>query len=162
MSGNGNRNRGKTNFRQPEAAADAATHHKVEELTTQLLMENWARWKSGVSISVAVSRWGLEARGRRDVSSIPLLNGEAADVDSAVDALPPELRQAVVEYWLKKGTAEKHARACRCELRTFYRRLDHAHERIRALLRAKRDQAERARRDYLALRGGALVKRPSP
>lgn len=125
-------------------------------------MTNWALWKSGASIRMAVTAaWGLEAKGRREAASVPLLNGEAADVDSAVDALPPELHDVIVEHWLKKGTAEKHARSCRCEIRTYYRRLEHAHERIRALMRAKRDQAERARQIYRSRSGEALVK-PSP
>jgi DNA-directed RNA polymerase specialized sigma24 family protein len=123
-------------------------------------MTNWARWKSGVSIGVAVSSaFDLEARGRREAASIPLLNGEASDVDSAVDALPRELHDVVIEHWLKKGTVEKHARSCRCGVTTYYQRLSHAHERIRALMRGKRDQAERARALYRAR--GSLVKTPA-
>ncbi len=120
-------------------------------------MTNWALWKSGASISCAVTAaWGLEAKGRREATSIPLLNGEASDVDHAVESLPPELQDVVKEHWLKKGTVEKHARSCRCSVPTYYRRLSHAHERVRALMRAKKDQAARAREMY-RLHGTARV-----
>lgn len=128
---------------------DAEQHHAAEEAETRRLMLNWAQWKSGASISVAVSQaWRLEARGRRADAAIPLLNGEAAEVDAAVDALPSELHQAVVEYWCKRGNVEKKARACHCSVATFYRRLAEAHSRIRALMQARRDQAARVRQGH--------------
>jgi DNA-directed RNA polymerase specialized sigma24 family protein len=140
---------GATNAKRPPL--DPVDARRVEEAETGRLMQNWAQWKSGASISVAVSSaFNLEARGRREAVSVPLLNGEASDVDAAVDALPADLRAVVTEHWLAKGTAEKHAKVCGCEIRTYYRRLDHAHERIRALMRAKRTEAERTRTAYRA------------
>lgn len=124
-------------------------------------MTNWARWKSGAGVTMPTSSaFDLEARGRREGASTPLLNGEAVDVDAAVDALPAELRQVVYVHWLqqipdKRGrvrgwrnaNTRQRARACGCSEPTYYRRLRHAHERIRALMRAKRTEAERRRVD---------------
>lgn len=167
-------------------------------------MQNWARWKSGAPIGVAISgAYDLEAPGRRDVGSMPLLNGEAADVDQAVSALPPELYDVITVHWLGKrrdrmsratqqrtlpggkayvlrhklneadeqlaakvqgrsvekvahaplervrtSTIQQRARACGCSERMYFYRLSHAHERIRALMRAKRNEAERRRDQY--------------
>ena len=125
------------------------------------MMLNWAAWRDGGAQADGISMtnaYDLAPRGRRDPQATTLLNGEAIDVEAAVNALPPDLHIVIVEYWTKKGNSEKHARACRCGVRTFYYRLEHAHERIRALLQAKRDQAERARRNSQHLRSGPLVK----
>ena len=135
----------------PRPPLDPVEARRVEEAETARLMQNWAQWRSGASISVAVSSaFDLEARGRREAVSVPLLNGEAVDVDSAVEALPTDLHVVVIEHWLKKGTAEKHARECGCGLTTYWKRLGHGHERIRALMRAKRTEAERTRAAYRA------------
>lgn len=124
------------------------------------MMLNWAQWRDGGAQADGISMtnaYDLAPRGRRDPKATTLLNGEAIDVEAAVNALPPDLYSVVIEYWTKKGNTEKHARACRCAVATFYRRLDHAHERIRALMQAKRDQAERSKRNYHRLRSGNLV-----
>ena len=155
----------------PHRPADPASARRDEEAETARLMNNWAHWKAGVSISVAVSSaFNLEARGRREAVSVPLLNGEAADVDAAVDALPRELHQVVVMHWLgettdhrgkprkmRAATIEQRAQACSCAVATYYRRLEHAHARIRALMRGKRAQAERARELY---RAKGIVDKP--
>ena len=153
----------KTNLRQPVArSSDSARHKAEEEAETARLMTNWARWKSGAGISVATSSaFNLEARGRREATSIPLLNGEASDVDHAVDALPPDLHKVIAVHWLDEfidrrgktrraqhANEQQRARACGCAPSTYWTRLKHAHERIRAVMRAKRQQAERARELY--------------
>jgi hypothetical protein len=157
-------------------AASADEAHRTQRAETERLMHNWAAWKSGSSISVAVSSaFALEARGRREAVSMPLINGEASDVDQAVDALPADLHQVVVVHWLDQladrqgrarkargATFEQRARSCGCTVPTYYRRLEAAHERIHALMRAKRDQAERARELYRTRGAGSLVKTAKP
>jgi hypothetical protein len=113
---------------------------------THRLMTNWARWKSGAPIGLAsTSAYDLEAPGRREEVSIPLLNGEALDVDKAIEELPPPLSVAVAEYWLRAGTIRSKLHKLRCSSRTFYRRLDHAHTRVRAHLQRLRDRGRRKR-----------------
>lgn len=115
---------------------------------TTRLMTNWARWKSGVSISAAVSSaYNMEGHGRRDETPTPLINGEAVDVDAAVKLLPAELVDVVAVWWLRGGRAEDKAARCKCSVASLYRRLDYAHGRIRAHLSALRERGNRMRRD---------------
>jgi DNA-directed RNA polymerase specialized sigma24 family protein len=110
------------------------------------IMLNWAQWKSGSPIGLASSNaYELEARGRHEETPIPLLNGEALDVDKAISELPPELSVAVAEYWLRKGTIREKLRRLRCAAETFYRRLDQAHRRVREHLQRLRDIGVRKR-----------------
>lgn len=111
---------------------------------TSRMMRNWARWKTGAPIGLAVSSaYQLEGRGRREEAPIPLLNGEALDVDKAVHDLPGELYHVVEQYWLKRGTMRDRARRCHCSEATFYRRLDDAHSRVHIYLDALRDAHRR-------------------
>jgi hypothetical protein len=111
---------------------------------TGRLMLNWSRWKLGVPISVAVSgAYDLEARGRREETPTPLLNGEALDVDKAVMDLPGDLFHVVEQFWLKKGTLDQKARKCKCAPATFYRRLQDAHGRIHMHMDSLRARGQR-------------------
>lgn len=105
---------------------------------TQRLMTNWAMWKySGGSIGLAMSgAYALEARGRREEVSMPIIDGEALDVDQAIEQLNDPLKLVLAEYWLRTGTIMKKVRSCRCAVATFYRRLDYSHSRIHAHLAA--------------------------
>lgn len=194
--------------------------HREQAAEIERLMTNWARWKSGVSMSVAISgAYDLEARGRREAGSVPLLNGEASDVDAAVSSLPAELYDVVTIHWLgqkrdqvrksavqvrslspshfrgedgramhvtitvpveklepadqelseklqgrvvqaighaplkraKVSTDQQRARAAGCSVRTYYRRLAHAHERITALMLAKRREQAASRQQFRAI-----------
>lgn len=105
------------------------------------IMTNWARWKSGVSLRAGVSAaYDMESHGRREEAPVPLANGEAMDVDAVVVMLPEELCTPVREWWLRGGTVEAKAKRCRCAVATLYRRLEHAHERVRDGLQARRDR----------------------
>lgn len=151
---------------QPRVVIDAPTSKAAREAEAAeilRLMENWARWKSGAGVAAPVSQaWTLEAKGTRSGTPTPLLNGEAADVDAAVDALPEHLRLVVNVHWRDivpdlKGRAREQrgatmalrAKACRCSVRSYYRWLDQAHARVLALMAARRVEAERARASYL-------------
>lgn len=157
--------------RRAAAISDQLAMRAQEDAETHRLMTNWARWKSGASVGAAMSSaYDLEARGRRELVSTPLLNGEAAEVDAAVVALPSELYDVITVRWLGKirprlsrvntlhshggdplervraSTAREQAAACRLPLRSYYRRLAHAHARIRALMHARRNDAARRQR----------------
>jgi DNA-directed RNA polymerase specialized sigma24 family protein len=132
------------------------------DVDTKRMMENWIRWKlggGGPGNPSVTSNYDLEARGRREQISTPLLNGEAIDVDAAVDKLPAQLKNVIVQYWLRRGSARQKAKACRCAPDTFYRRLAQAHDAIREHLKALRRRGERVR---AALdRPRAIVEEPS-
>lgn len=112
---------------------------------THRLMTNWVRWKTGAPMGMAVSgAYDLEAPGRREETSIPLLNGEASDTDEAIDLLPEELQLVIAEYWLRKGTIRQKFHRCRCSERTFYRRLHQAHRRIKEHFQIVKNRRTRA------------------
>lgn len=117
---------------------------------TERLMRNWAMWKqSGGTLNMAVTTaYELEGRGRREETSIPLLNGEAIDVDAAVKTLTVELAKVVDEYWLRRGNIMQKVRRCRCAVATFYRRLDLAHGQVHAHMDALRQRSRRFAEAY--------------
>lgn len=118
---------------------------------TQRMMLNWARWRSGVLIGLPISgAYDLEAPGLREEVSMPLLNGEAMDVDEAVKQLHHELHAVLCEYWLRNGSATQKARKCRCAVGTFYRRLEHAHSRIRIHMDSVRERSRKKGEAYRA------------
>jgi hypothetical protein len=113
---------------------------------TERMMVNWALWRSGSLTGVAVSgAYELEARGRYEETPMPLINGEACEVDQAVARLDAPLKLAVEEYWLRTGPVVDKARRCGCEAKTLYRRLDRAHESIKAFREERQRASERAR-----------------
>lgn len=142
---------------------DRLHHDAAQEEEVSRMLSNWVRWKlGGASISLAMSLQGLPSRGTRSETPVPLINGEAVDVDSAVEALPGPLRLVVHVHWLHelpdrqgrprrapRAPTDQRARACRCSVRTYFRRLRHAHDRIVALMRAKKVEAARRRQQYV-------------
>lgn len=122
---------------------------------TRRMMENWARWAcasdEGHSMPMT-NAYDMGGAGRRDYDKPePLINGDAIDTDRAVRTLPDELRVVIVQYWTRRGTALQKARACRCHVATFWRRLHHAHVRINDYRRIIR---QRSARVAAALGGG--------
>lgn len=106
---------------------------------TQRLMLNWAAWRCGSIGSVATSgAYSLEGRGRHEETSIPLINGEAVEVDQAVSDLAPDLKLAVEEYWTRTGVIADKAKRCSCTTMTLYRRLDRAHAAINSFRQQQR------------------------
>jgi len=116
---------------------------------TERLMNNWARWRDGGGLSTPITAaYGLEARGRREEVSIPLINGEAVDVDAAVEDLPEPLKHVVVEFWCKPGTVRNKANRCGSAVDTFYRKLEDAHYRIRTFMGNRKRQADLTREAF--------------
>lgn len=103
--------------------------------STNVLMLNWATWriqreKPGISMSNAYSLAGRSRSGSG--GTIVLLNDEAFEVEQAVSGMADYLRQALIEYWLKVEPVARKASRCRCTVRTYWRRLERAHERVHA------------------------------
>lgn len=124
-------------------------------------MTNWARWKvGGASIELAMSSaYDLEARGRREAVSVPLMNGEALDVDRAVHDLPGELVLVVEQHWLKRGSVGRKAKRCGCAISTFYRRLEDAHYRVQVYLLELRRRRPDAALTYPGTLSSAQLER---
>lgn len=64
----------------------------------------------------------------------PRLDEESIATDAAVTALPEELRQCVMIYYLKSGTVRQKARDLGMSHETMYQRLHHAQQRVSQLL----------------------------
>ena len=108
---------------------------------TKRVMENWALWRSGGLVDSSSSRaYELEARGIRAETPLPMMIGEAIEVDAAVQKLDRDLRLVVEERWLRTGPMHEMAKRLGCALMTIYRRLERAHRAIDAYRRERRDR----------------------
>lgn len=91
------------------------------------LLENWARWKiTGSSHGRSLSPYPIynlaiiDRQARRDY--VPILNGEAEDIDAIIKDLPPRYARAINEYYLWTGTIDHKARrlnVCENTFRTW-------------------------------------------
>lgn len=104
------------------------------------LLELWARWRHGGRKSESPYAWARlikdsEVWNAERKASIPVDALECANVETCIMALDPVLRQALEEHYLYVSQPEEKAERCRCSLRTFYRRIDRAHQRVMDLLR---------------------------
>lgn len=117
---------------------------------TYRLMENWARWRAGCSIGMAVSSaYSQQIKDAYD-TPLPLMNGDAIEVNQAVDRLELHLQRAVVEFWCWSGqTQDKALRAGCGSVATLYRRLDQAHAFVHAFRREQRRSSERLKQSVL-------------
>lgn len=64
----------------------------------------------------------------------PVMAEDCMLTERAVSALDPILRAAVMQFYLRAGTAETHAKALRVCVKTLYNRLHRAHERVESFL----------------------------
>jgi len=67
---------------------------------------------------------------RQQGTLVPLNDLECCDTDKAVCALPPQLHDAVMEYYTRTGTAESTAKRLGISKMTLFRRIEQAHWRI--------------------------------
>ena len=73
----------------------------------------------------------------------PILNEEAVEIDHAVCALDAHLRAVVDQFYMRAGTAETHAKALRCCVKTLYNRLHDAHVRVMDHLQMQEYESDR-------------------
>lgn len=117
---------------------------------TQAMMINWAVWRlcrerPGMAVTMAYS---LVGGGGSGGGAIPLINDEAFEVDQAVLGMSEYLRQAVTEYWLRSEPVQKKAQRCGCPVRTYWRRLERAHQAVHTYRRELRTREDAARQAY--------------
>jgi hypothetical protein len=96
------------------------------------LLENWAMWHAGGNGSSARSpfpAYNLAAPGPRAGNVIPVLNGEAEDVDAVLRVLPVRFQQPLRMYYCWPGRSDRSkANSCACCVNTYKTRLDQAHD----------------------------------
>jgi hypothetical protein len=103
--------------------------HEIERM-----LENWARWKvSGGwgGANTVSSLYNLGPRSPRSGNVIPILNGEAEDLDRIIEGLADvRLKRVIVIQYQWGGAQEGKARRCGCCVNTFKARLEKAKQMI--------------------------------
>lgn len=95
------------------------------------MLDNWARWLFGgtVQSQVAISSiYRIGPRPPRYGNTMPMINGEAIDVDKAIRRLPRRYQQTLeveMQDWLFP-TKELKARRCGVCVRTYQTRIEDA------------------------------------
>ena len=120
---------------------EALDHHFVRA------MRNWARWSAGSSMGYAQSSAydGVIGDGW-DGSGIPLLEGEAKDVQAAMGAIDRRYSHAVRLFWEREGESlPRLARRCRLEMdyRTFQTWVMRGHDLLKVEMHRRRAQMDR-------------------
>jgi hypothetical protein len=104
-------------------------------------MRNWARAVTG-QVTALRSTWSIEISGRRagiDGPPLPILGGEASDVDAALRLLPHRYRWAVEEFWSREGRSLKqHARGREIDDTTMCEWIMRGHEQLKGIFAARR------------------------
>lgn len=128
----------------------------IEAATTTMMM-NWALWRiqrdrPGLAMSNAYSLGGATGSAGTN-GPIVLLNDDAFEVEQALSVMPDYLKLAVVEYWLRVDPVARKAQRCGCPVRTYWRRLERAHQQIHTY---RRDLHERQERERLAWKSRSI------
>lgn len=117
---------------------DALDEHTVR------LLRNWARWFSGSSDAYArTSAYDDCQGGGWGDGGVPILSGEAQDVDAALHAIDQRYRRAVMMFWLHEGESLQRL-AVRIRPTMDYRTAQvwiiRGHELLRAELNRRRSE----------------------
>lgn len=95
------------------------------------MLENWARWvvADGGSKRSPYPAYNLEPPGPRAGSQLPMLNGEAEDVDAVIADMSPRYQQPLRMNYQWPNVADRvNAKRCNCSLNTYKSRLHEAHQ----------------------------------
>lgn len=104
-------------------------------------MDNWRRWRLSERRSLGGSPYpvyNLTPRPPRGENIMPLLVGEAAETDRAVQALPVELRRAVEVWYLCDGSINQKRKMLGCRRELMLDLVGEARVRILRLLATRR------------------------
>ena len=97
------------------------TGRVYKQLTEDFIrkMRNWAMAEAGAPVSAMTLDLGCTSDRYRE-STVPILNGEAQDVQAALCALPIRYRQVVEQFWRFEGRPLRwHGRHRGVSFRTF-------------------------------------------
>lgn len=112
-------------------------------------MRNWASATVGHSKGYAAVDLEVPGGGGYREASMPVLGGEAADTDRALQEVPVRMRRAVELYWVWEDS-ELCVLAQRCggiDYRTYVDRVKLGHELLRAELARMAERVRAFRRE---------------
>lgn len=97
-------------------------------------IENWGRWRHSGKVGprgitgepYPAYRLVVISDARSDDRNNLILSGEAEDTDRILRKMEPKIRQALEIHYLAPAswTPRIRARACRCHVGTYYRRVE--------------------------------------
>lgn len=119
---------------------------KMADDDLQRALRNWALWRIDPDSRIATSCNPLYLQGPRGPRGgvvMPVLNGEALDMDAIITALPGRYYEVIRVHYLWNMTPHVAARRCRCCVQTYYNRLERAWDLI---AQARRDKHQAALR----------------
>jgi hypothetical protein len=124
------------------------TTTKRAEEDLERALKNWARWvvsdKSALHSSFPTEK---RVEGPRPYDApIPIINGEAVEMDAIVEALPVRYAEVIRVWYVQELDPVVAAR--RCRIQTVYNRLEEAWALIRRERSARRDAAARTGAHY--------------
>lgn len=103
------------------------------------LLWNWARWRLSKENQVGGVPWARMMTESEvwiaKTANIPIDLLDAGRMEHYVMALDPVLRRVIAEFYLWTNPIDQKARNCACSIRTFYNRLNKAHELIEKMQR---------------------------
>jgi len=94
------------------------------------LLTNWAMWLAGGSRtdSSPYPAYNLAPRPPRYGNVMPVLTGEAEDVDHVIGELPIRYQQPLRMHYCWPGRSDRSkAKSCSCSLNTYKSRLNESH-----------------------------------
>lgn len=111
----------------------------IEHINRRLV--SWADW---VALGRRIGGLGYPTRSTiyrmpgSGGNMTPALAEDCMLTEKAVHALDPTLRAVVMQFYLRAGTSESHAKALQCSRETVYNRLHRAHQRVESFLHEER------------------------
>lgn len=104
-------------------------------------MNNWRLWRLSERLSFGGSPfpvYNLTPRPPRGENVIPILAGEAEEIERVVQELPVEIRRAIEIWFLHAGSVSAKRKMLRCRRERMFEWLEHGRQRIRDKLRMAR------------------------
>jgi len=111
------------------------------------LLTNWAMWLAGGKrpTSSPYPAYNLAPPGPRYGNIMPVLSGEAEDVDHIIISLPARYQQPLRMHYCWPGRSDRSkAASCSCCLNTYKARLSEAHTLFTQAWYARPSPAQRA------------------